>query len=184
MVLSRDRRLVREFEGFVASYFLDDRADLAAMLLAAELLKQNPPPVNVLFAATVYEEMGGEGARYLMQQMQPDVCIALEIGPSVPESPFVPDSQPTIWVQDGYTTMTAGDIGLLETVTHDIGQEPHWQALSGGGSDATCTAALGLCARPITLGLPVENSHGFEIMHKDAPTELARLLTALLPRLV
>jgi putative aminopeptidase FrvX len=184
VVLSRDRRSVRQLEGYVTSYFLDDRADLAAMILAAESLKKNLPKVNVLFAATVYEETGGEGARYLMQQVQPDVCIALEIGPSVPESPFVPDSQPTIWVQDGYSTMTAADIDLLESVTHDLGQKPHWQALSRGGSDATCTAALGLCARPITLGLPVENSHGFEIMHKNAPAELARLLTALIPRLV
>ena len=34
----------------------------------------------------------------------------------------------------------------------------------------------GLIARPVTLGFPTENSHGSEIMHRDAPGELTRLL--------
>ncbi len=182
IVLARDRRSVRELGEYVASYFLDDRADLAAMLLALEQLKDQSLPAGVIFAATVYEETGGEGARYLLHKIQPDICIALEIGPSVPECPFEPDAQPTIWVQDGYSSMPARDIDLLAGITAELGQEPHWQTLPRGGSDATCTAALGLCARPITLGLPVENSHGFEIMHKDAPRELARLLAACLTR--
>ena len=184
VVLARDRRAVREMGDFAASYFLDDRADLVAMLLALESLAGTTLPAGIVFAATVYEETGGEGARYLLQGLRPDVCIALEIGPSVPESPFVPDSQPTIWVQDAYSSMTASDIDLMQAITHELGQAPHWQALSRGGSDATCTAALGLCARPITLGIPVENSHGFEIMHTDAPAELSRLLCALVGRFV
>jgi putative aminopeptidase FrvX len=174
---------VQEVGSYLASYFIDDRADLVALLLALEAMNDSLLPDDLIFAGTVYEETGGEGARYLLHEHRPDVCIALEIGPSVPESPFVPDSQPTIWVQDGYSTSTAADNELLASVAAEIGQEPHWQALSRGGSDATCTAALGLCARPITLGLPVENSHGLELMHRDAPAELARLLVALLARL-
>lgn len=183
VVLARDRRLVQEIGPYVASYFIDDRADLVAMLLTLEALGARGLPSGVIFAATVYEETGGEGARYLLHERRPDVCIALEIGPSVPESPFVPDPQPTIWVHDGYSTSTASDLELLDECARVLGQVPHWQALSRGGSDATCTAALGLCARPITLGLPVENSHGLEIMHREAPAQLARLLVALIGRL-
>lgn len=178
--LGRQRRAVEEMGPFVASYFIDDRADIVAMLLALESMKERPWPEGLLFAATVYEETGGEGARYLLQSHRPDVCVALEIGPSVPESPFTPDAHPTIWVQDGYSTTTAADLDLLSEAAATAGQQPHWQALSRGGSDASCTAALGLCARPITLGLPVENSHGLEIMHRDAPKELSRLLAQLL----
>jgi putative aminopeptidase FrvX len=183
VTLGRQQRSVRELGPFLASYFIDDRADLVALLLALESLKDRPLPEGLVFATTVYEETGGEGARYLLQRHRPDVCIALEIGPSVPESPFDIDAQPTVWVQDGYSTVTAADLDLLAKAAAAAGQRPHWQALSRGGSDASCTAALGLCARPITLGLPVENSHGLEIMHRDAPRELARLLVELLHRL-
>ena len=74
----------------------------------------------------------------------------------------------------------ARDGDLLTDCAAAIGQSPHWQYLSRGGSDASCAAAAGLIARPVTLGLPVENSHGYEIMHRDAPAELSRLLIAYL----
>jgi putative aminopeptidase FrvX len=35
----------------------------------------------------------------------------------------------------------------------------------------------------VTIGFPAQNSHGFEIMHRDAPENLARLLVAYLQRL-
>jgi putative aminopeptidase FrvX len=173
--LARDRRIVRELGGYICSYFLDDRADLVAWLLALEKLKAEEFAGDVLFAATTSEEVGGEGALFLMHRLQPEICVALEIGPSVPESPFLPDADPTIWVNDNYSSIAGRDLGLLKELTRKLGQQPHWQALSRGGSDASCAASKGLCARPITLGLPVENSHGYEIMHRDAPEELARL---------
>jgi putative aminopeptidase FrvX len=178
-----ERRTVIEMGEYVASYFIDDRADLVAMLLALEALRLEKTVSDVVFAATTCEEVGGEGAKHLMHRLQPEICIALEIGPTVPESPFYPDEQPTIWVTDSFSSTASEDLNLIAAVCREIGQDPHWQALSRGGSDASCAAAAGLCARPITLGLPVENSHGFEIMHRDAPAELARLVVALVKRL-
>ena len=58
-----------------------------------------------------------------------------------------------------------------------------FQALSRGGSDASCAASHGLCARPITLGLAMENSHGFEVMHGGAMDNLAMLTVALVKHL-
>jgi putative aminopeptidase FrvX len=178
-----ERRTVIEMGEYVASYFIDDRADLVALLLALEALRSEKLVSEVVFAATTCEEVGGEGAKHLMHRLQPEICIALEIGPTVPESPFYPDEQPTIWVTDSFSSTAAEDLILIAGVCREIEQDPHWQALSRGGSDASCAAAAGLCARPITLGLPVENSHGFEIMHRDAPAELARLVVALVKRL-
>ena len=138
---------------------------------------------GILFAATAAEEVGGQGALWLLQQHQPAVAIALEIGPRVPESPFPLDAQPTVWVNDSYSAMQARDLDLVAAAAADAGLSPHWQALSRGGSDASCAASHGLVARPITLAFAAENSHGCEIMHKDAVPNLARLLTALLARL-
>lgn len=186
VVIARSRRVVSELAGgqLLASYFLDDRADLVAWLLALERLRAAGAGREILFAATTSEEVGGEGALYLLHRLQPDVCVALEIGPSVPDAPVPLDTTPTVWVSDAYATMAPEDLDLLEEAAKasDLPM-PHWQAISRGGSDATCAAARGLCARPVTLAFPAENSHGFEIMHRDAPGSLADLLIAYLNRL-
>jgi putative aminopeptidase FrvX len=178
VVLARSRRIVTEFGDFIGSYFLDDRADLAVWLLALEALRNNPimDAGDITFLATASEEVGGEGAQFHLARHPTDICVALEIGPKTPEADFPIDEQPTIWVRDGYAAMEAIDGEILEGCCARLGQKPHWQYLSRGGSDASCSAARGLIARSVTLGFPTENSHGYEIMHRDAPAELSRLL--------
>ena len=186
VVLHPSRRGVTEMGEFVAAPFLDDRADLAAMLLALETLGNAPEAWRhrILFAATAVEEVGGQGALWLLRQRPATVGIALEIGPRVPESPFPLDDQPTVWVNDSYSAMQAADIDLVARAANSIGQKPHFQALSRGGSDASCAASHGLVARPITLAFGAENSHGYEIMHRNAVPNLAALLTATLREIV
>ena len=179
VVLHPSRRVLAEMGEFVSAPFLDDRADLAALLLALEGLTDLDPS-RVLFAATAAEEVGGQGALWLLRQRPATVGIALEIGPRVPESPFALDDQPTVWVNDGYSAMQARDIDLVARAGRGIGQSPHFQALSRGGSDASCAASHGLVARPITLAFAAENSHGHEIMHRGAVPNLAALLAATL----
>ncbi len=182
VVLHPSRRGVTEFGEFVAAPFLDDRADLAAMLLALACLADAPSEWRgrVLFAATAAEEVGGQGALWLLRQRPATVGIALEIGPRVPDTPFPLDDQPTVWVNDSYAAMQARDIELVVRAAVDIGLRPHFQALSRGGSDASCAASYGLVARPITLAFGAENSHGYEIMHRGAVPNLAALLQATL----
>ena len=183
VVLAKEHRVLHRMGPFIAAHFLDDRADLVAWVLALHALQGKELDCSVLFAATTAEEVGGEGASYLLNRIRPQVCIALEIGPSVPEGPFAPHPDPTVWVADSFSTVTPRDLDLIAEVAGDLGLQPRWQALSRGGSDASCAAHRGLCARPITLGIPVENSHGLEIMHQDAPGELARLVATLVERL-
>jgi putative aminopeptidase FrvX len=185
VVLARARRQVTEFGDFIASYFLDDRADVAVWLMALEALKETPADhrPKITFAATVSEEVGGEGALYLLRTRPADICVALEIGPKTPDADFDIDAGTTLWVRDGYAAMEAIDGEILADCCAELGFEPHWQYMSRGGSDASCAASKGLTARPVTLGLPVENSHGYEIMHRDAPGQMLRLLLAYLGKL-
>ena len=134
IVLHPSRRTVTELGDFLAAPFLDDRADLAALLLALDSLQSGSPGIgpNVLFAATAAEEVGGQGALWLLQQHQPAVAIALEIGPRVPESPFPLDAQPTVWVNDSYSAMQARDLGLVA---------------AGGGRRGPVAALAGALAR-------------------------------------
>lgn len=170
VVVHPSRRKLFAFGDFVASYFLDDRADLAAWLLALQAVG----PGEVLFAATAAEEVGGEGALYLLNSVQPEICIALELGPDVPDAPLTLDSRSTVWVQDSYSTMKADDIDLVASLA-----DVQFQALSRGGSDASCAASHGHCARPFTLGLPMGNSHGYEYIHRDSIKALAELTVKL-----
>jgi putative aminopeptidase FrvX len=183
VVMARERRKLWEIgNNLLGSYFFDDRADIAAWLLALERLIQTPIPrqKGILFAVTTSEEVGGEGALYLLHEYRPPVCIALEIGPSTPDAPFPVDSTPTLWVSDSFAAMSPRDILRVEDAAQEAGLGLYRQALSRGGSDASCAASKGLCARPITLAFAAENSHGFEIMHRDAPQNLATLLVTLL----
>lgn len=185
VVLGRARRTVTEMGDFIAAPFLDDRADVAAMLLALEIVKNEGLELpGVVFAATAAEEVGGHGALYMLRNLQPEIGIALEIGPRVPESRFALDDQPTVWVHDGYSDMLASDLDLVAEAAEAASVTPHWQALSRGGSDASCAGSHGLVARPITLAFAAENSHGYEITHKDSVDNLARFLVEVLRRVV
>ena len=181
VVVSPSRRGLLEMGDLVSGYFLDDRADLVAWLLALEELAASD--LDVLFAATAAEEVGGEGAKYILQDLRPDICVALELGPFVDDAPVSLNDQPTVWVTDSYSSMAASDCDLLARIGGDLGMRLQFQALTRGGSDASASANQGLCGRPITLGLAMENSHGFEIMHRNAMDELARLTVALLRQL-
>ncbi|MGO8671854.1 MAG: M20/M25/M40 family metallo-hydrolase [Capsulimonadaceae bacterium] len=185
VVLGEARRTVTVFGDYLAAPFLDDRADLVAMLLAIDALRDQAKGRRrkIAFAATASEEVGGHGALYLLRRLQPEVGIALEIGPSVPESPFYIDERPTVWVHDAYAGMQARDSTLVAAAAAEAGLLVSWQALSRGGSDASCGAAHGEVARPITLAFAAENSHGYEITHKESMPNLARLLVAVLSQL-
>lgn len=176
VVVHPDRRKITRLGPLVGSYFLDDRADLVSWLLALQELGEAE---GVLFAATAAEEVGGEGALYLLQEFRPEICIALELGPNAPDAPVDLSDQPTVWATDSYSTMSAEDGDLVAKIGEKLGMKLQFQALTRGGSDASCAAGHGLCARPITLGLPMENSHGFEVMHPGAMSELARLAAGL-----
>lgn len=177
VVIHPSRRSVTHLGDLVGSFFLDDRGDLVSWLLALEALGEVD---GVLFAATAAEEVGGEGALYLLQEHRPEICIALELGPNAPDAPVKVIAEPTVWATDSYSTMSAADGDLIAA----LGLAVQFQALSRGGSDASCAASHGLCARPFTLGLPMENSHGFEIMHPGAIGSLAELVVALVRKLV
>lgn len=191
VVLGEERRTLTEFGEYIAAPFLDDRADIAAMILALLELSEmeenawvsETKTLPILFAATAAEEVGGHGALSLFRSMNPEIAIALEIGPRVPESYLYMNGTPSVWTNDGYSAMQARDIDLVADAATEAGIDIQWQALSRGGSDASCAASHGLVDRPFTLAFAAENSHGYEITHKHSIRNLSKLLVALLRKL-
>ncbi|MCC6442979.1 MAG: hypothetical protein IT210_05910 [Armatimonadetes bacterium] len=180
--IGQSRRVISRVGPYVGSYFLDDRAALAVWLMALEELKSDTDLEPVAFAATVAEEVGGEGAAFLLHEMRPAICVALEIGPKTVEHSFPLDAYPTVWVHDSYAAMAVQDMDIIAECCHELGLIAHWQGLTSAGSDATIASSRGAIARPVTLGLPVDNSHGYEIMHRDALIHLTRLLVTYIKR--
>lgn len=177
VVVSPSRRPLTHLGPLVAGHFLDDRADLVAWLLALAIA--NEQGLSAVFVATVSEEVGGEGAQYFLAAERPEVCVALELAPLVPDSPIELDARPAVWVRDGYSSMPPHLGSLVASTSLEV----QWQSLSRGGSDASCAAARGLCAHPLTLGIPMENSHGYEVIHEESMRSLADLTAAVLQRL-
>lgn len=173
-VVHPSRRALFEFNGLLAGYFMDDRALLVPWLAALSALQNSGN--SVAFIATVSEETGGEGAAYALRALSPETVIALELGPHVVDAPVVLSETPTAWVTDSYATLAEADLQVLASLLPEI----QFQSLSRGGSDASIAASLGLCARHFTLGIPMANSHGYEVIHPGSLAAIQELLVRLI----
>ena len=63
----------------VCAKALDDRACFAALLRAAELLRDEALDVDLYILGSVCEEVGGVGARVGAQALEPDFCVAVDV---------------------------------------------------------------------------------------------------------
>ncbi|MBL8064808.1 MAG: hypothetical protein JNM34_03000 [Chthonomonadaceae bacterium] len=163
--------------GLVAGYTLDSRATLVAWLKVVNGVAERE---KVAFVASVQEEVGGHGAMWHLGNHRPEVVVALELGPVLDDSPVNLNDQPTVWVGDSYSSTLPSDLRLIESVGASLGLQIQHQYVTRGGSDASAAAAQGLCARPVTLGLPLKNSHGFEIIDLNGIDNLANLTAELI----
>ena len=72
----------------VCAKSLDDRACFAALLRAAELLKETALDVDLYILGSVCEETGGVGAKVGAQALAPDFCVAVDVTHGrTPDSP-------------------------------------------------------------------------------------------------
>lgn len=65
--------------GKVAMTALDDRAGVASILAALEILKGRELPMNVAVCFSGKEETGGQGARVASYRITPDIAIAVDV---------------------------------------------------------------------------------------------------------
>lgn len=66
-------------DGAMASKTMDDRASVAAMLIAAEELKRMKVPMQVYFVSSAQEEVGAYGAQVAAHSIAPDFAIAIDV---------------------------------------------------------------------------------------------------------
>jgi putative aminopeptidase FrvX len=177
----RSKRDVVAVGDFVGSYFIDDREALVVALAAARLLAEGErPPQDVYFVCTTSEEMGGIGAVYASRALPGEVTLALDVGPAEAEYQTTACADPIVAYSDTAVAYDKAIADRLVSLAEELGLTPQRAVLGSYESDASNAKAKGQAPRAALLGLPTLSTHGYEVVHRGALDNCARLLTEYL----
>lgn len=182
VVVSRSKRQLEVFQDCIGGYFFDNRASIAIALLALRQIKGKgqKPKRDVYFVATTTEELGGHGASYAARMLPGETTLAIDVGPVSKEYHIALNSSPIVVYQDAVGVY---DKKISDHLKHlgDALKLPMQCAVWGGyGSDASLALSRGQSAKAALLCFPVENTHGYEIIHRECISHCAALLEAYL----
>ncbi|MDQ0980610.1 M42 family peptidase [Pseudomonas synxantha] len=162
----------------IAAHFLDDRAPIAAVLLAAQCLKRRRQALScdVYFVFTTLEEECNAGAMYAAATLPGDTTIAVEVGPVMDEYGTRLGVDPIINTGDlkGYYTRSV--VSGLAAAAQRCGYAPQYALLVDFASDASAVMSNGTSARAGCVAIPTENTHGYEVIVDGAIQACAQTL--------
>lgn len=181
-VVCYERKQLQNVGAMIASFALDDRLGLVSIIAALRQLSQETLPLDLYFVASSQEEVGLRGAVRAAQQIQPDVCIALDTSPASHGTPVKVNERPVIWYAErAYHSKEDSDMLLKIAKGLGFGAQP--AIYDAAGSDAAGVQIAGLADRTVTFGYARDNSHGYEIAHPDSLMNVTALLIAFLKQL-
>ncbi|MBS0637748.1 MAG: hypothetical protein JSS12_09565 [Verrucomicrobia bacterium] len=175
VVIARSRRTLELFDNAIGSYFLDNRAGIVACLLALKR-RTKQPEQDIYFVATVQEEIGGVGACYAARTLPGDITLAVDVGPVAEEYQTKFSDEPIIVYQDSFGLY---DLAINRELL-GLGIPCQTAIFANYGSDASLAMRYGQSARSALIAFAVQNTHGYEVMHKNALEQLSKLLAAYL----
>lgn len=149
----------------VAAWTFDDRMGIVALLRALDTLRNEAlePPGPTIFAFTVHEESGGDGAKILAQRERPEVFVAVDGCPVVPGAPLALDGRPGIWTRDRLVHYDHRLIRELRAAAAAAGTELQPAVYESTFSDASAVWTVGAAPRVACFGHVRDNSHGYEV---------------------
>jgi putative aminopeptidase FrvX len=182
VVIAQSRRQIQFFQDCLACYFLDNRASIYIALAAFKQVREsgNKPKHDLYFVATCAEEVGAHGASYAARTLPGDITLAIDVGPVAKEYQTELSAAPIIVYQDAVALYDKKIADRLVFLGQNLGLSPQCATWSSYGSDASLAYSRGQSARAALVCFPVENTHGFEITHKDSLEQCANLLEAYL----
>jgi putative aminopeptidase FrvX len=181
-VVARERKRVQSVGEYIASFALDDRMGLVALIAALSEVAQGQVAeerADLYFVATHGEEVGMLGAVRAAQLVRPDVCVALDTSPVAHDNSLELDARPVIWYRER-VYHTKSECDRLLRVAKKINLPTQSCLYTAAASDAGRIREQGLAGRTVCFGFARDNSHGFEIAHVDSMANVARLLVAYL----
>lgn len=188
-VVSRDRKKLYRLGDYIASFALDDRMGLTALIALAQEAAHGSlnPSLDLYFVATTQEETGCIGAVRAAELLKPDLVIALDTSPVAYGLPLVVDSRPVIWCRETVAGSqiyhTKSECDTLLRLAEELGFGAQLAFYTAAASDAGRVRSAGLAGQTVCLGFARDNSHGFEIAHADSLSNVLRLVAEYLRRL-
>jgi len=114
---------------------------------------------------------------------RPEIFIAVDGSPLVPECPVALDGRPGIRSRDRMATYDQDLLREISQLSAAAGVELQPVVYSGAASDASLVYSIGASPRVACLGYVRDSSHGFEVAPLSSFAHLTTTLTALFSQL-
>ena len=149
----------------VAAWTFDNRLGVTVVLQMLRRLKEEAlaPRCPLLVAFTVEEEVGCHGAKALAQRERPEVFVAVDGSPLVPEAPLVLDGRPGIRTKDRSAIYDQELFNDICDLSASAGVELQPVIYDRAASDASAVYAIGAAPRAACFGYVRDSSHGYEV---------------------
>jgi putative aminopeptidase FrvX len=182
VVLSKHWRKPFQLPDAIAAHFLDDRAPLLSIILAARGVAQRQQQLkqDVWFVCTTLEEESNAGAMYAASRLPGDTTIAVEVGPVLKEYGTRLCADPIINTGDEKGYYSREVVEGLANAAERAGYAPQIALLVDFASDASAVMSHGICAKAGCLAIPTETTHGFEIIDHNGIDACAATLVEYL----
>ena len=166
---------------WIGAWTFDNRLGITACIQALKTLRASArrPRSSLTVAFTVQEEIGCHGAKALAVREQPEILIAVDGSPLVPECPVPLDGRPAIRSRDRLATYDQELLRKIRAIASDVGVDMETVVYDGAASDASAVFAAGACPRVACLGYVRASSHGFEVTPLKTFDTLSQTLAAL-----
>jgi putative aminopeptidase FrvX len=182
VVLSQHWRKPFMLEDAVAAHFLDDRAPIVAVLLAAKALSERRSELigDVYLAFTTMEEETNAGALFAARHLPCTTAVAVEVGPIAQEYGTELTVNPIIIAGDEKGHYTRQITDRLIAAAGAAGYEPQIALLVDFASDASAILSVGEMGKVGCIAIPTENTHGFEIVLSEGISACTQTLVRFL----
>lgn len=182
VVVARQQRRLWDVGDLLAGYALDNRAPITATFEAIRILQEEGGPAAPLYVVfTTEEELGSGSAAFAAGHLPGALSLAIDVAPVSPdEYGNEVDPYPVIGYKDDFAVYSKRVADRLVACALDLGMLPGIGVFENYGSDASAAKRLGNAAKAALLGIPMENTHGYEIIHRDSVENTGRLIAAFL----
>lgn len=170
-----------------AAKAFDDRAGLAVMIDLMRQINKDPSlldQVNIVYAATVQEELGMRGSKTVYDSLKPDIVLNIEAGIARDyPTQFTKDDMPRLGMGPSlfvYDASMMPNQNLVQKIADvaSLNRIPiQWELENSYGQDASCLQSAGKGMPAINIGIPIRYAHShIGIMDRDDYDNTLRLL--------